>query len=57
MQACNASIARLHLRQVITYQPASRFWPLQSYETAVFLVLAVALAAFCAFWIRHRRLS
>ena len=57
LQACNASITRLHLRQVITYQPASRFWALQSYETAIFLVLAVALAAFCAFWIRHRRLA
>ena len=57
VQACNASIARLHLRQVITYQPASRFWVLQSYETAVFLVLAVALAGFCAWWIRHRRLT
>lgn len=56
-QACNASIARLHLRQVIAYQPASRFWSFQLYETAIFLVLAVALAAFCAWWIRHRRLT
>ena len=57
LQACNASIARLHLRQVITYQPASRFWAFQWYETAIFLVLAVALAAFCAWWIRRRRLT
>jgi ABC-2 family transporter protein len=57
VQACNASIGRLHLRQVITYQPASRFWAFQWYETAIFLVLAVALAGFCAWWIRHRRLS
>jgi hypothetical protein len=57
IQACNASITRLHLRQVITYQPASRFWAFQGYETAIFLVLAVALAGFCAWWIRHRRLT
>jgi hypothetical protein len=57
IQACNASIVRLHLRQVITYQPASRFWAFQGYETAIFLVLAVALAGFCAWWIRHRRLT
>ncbi|HUZ52371.1 MAG TPA: ABC transporter permease [Streptosporangiaceae bacterium] len=57
VQACNAAIGRLHLRQVITYQPASRFWAFQWYETAIFLVLAVALAAFCAWWIRRRRLT
>ena len=57
LQACNASIARLHLNQVITYQPASRFWAFQLYETAIFLALAVALAGFCAWWIRHRRLT
>jgi ABC-type transport system involved in multi-copper enzyme maturation permease subunit len=57
MQACNASIARLHLRQVVTYQPASRFWEMQSIETAVFLVLAAALAGFCAWWVRRRQLT
>lgn len=57
MQACNASISRLHLHQVITYQPASRFWAFQWTETAIFLALAVALAGFCAWWIRHRRLT
>jgi hypothetical protein len=42
---------------MIGYQPASRFWPFQWYETAIFLALASALAAFCVWWIRHRRLS
>jgi ABC-type transport system involved in multi-copper enzyme maturation permease subunit len=55
IRACNASIARLHLHQVITYQPASRFWQFQWYETAIFIALAVALAGFCAWWITHRR--
>jgi ABC-type transport system involved in multi-copper enzyme maturation permease subunit len=55
--ACNASIGRLHLRQVVTYQPASRYWPLQWYETAIFLAAALLLAGFCVWWIRRRRLS
>jgi hypothetical protein len=36
-QACQAALGRLHLRDLITYQPASRFWPLQRDETAIFL--------------------
>jgi ABC-type transport system involved in multi-copper enzyme maturation permease subunit len=56
-RACQASIARLHLRQTVTYQPASRYWALQWYETAIFLAAALALAGFCVWWIRRRRLS
>ena len=56
-QACNAWLPTQHLRRAITYQPASRYWALQWYETAIFLALAVALAGFCIWWIRHRRLS
>ena len=43
---CAAGIGSLHLRQLITYQPASRYWTLQWYETAIFLAAAVALAGF-----------
>ncbi len=52
---CNAYIARLHLRQVVTYQPASRYWAFQWYETAIFLGLAVILAGACFWQIRRRR--
>jgi hypothetical protein len=55
-QACSNAIAQLHLRQVVTYQPASRYWPLQWYETAIFAALALLLAGFCA-WLVRRRLS
>jgi hypothetical protein len=55
-QACAASLAKLHPRQLITHQPASRYWALQWYETAFFLALALALAGFC-FWRIRRRLS
>jgi hypothetical protein len=35
------------IREAITYQPGSRYWPLQSIETGIFLGLALALAGFC----------
>jgi hypothetical protein len=53
LHACAAAIGNLHLRQLITYQPASRYWTLQWYETAIFLAAAVALAGFCAWRVRH----
>jgi hypothetical protein len=52
-KACQAWIGRLHLRQVITYEPASRFWDFQWAETTIFVVLALALAGFCIWWIRR----
>jgi len=38
----------------ITYEPASRYWPLQWIETGIFLALALTLAWFC-FWRLGRR--
>jgi hypothetical protein len=54
--ACNAALARLHLRQVVIYQPASRYWAFQWSETAIYLVLALLLTGFCIWWV-SRRLS
>jgi hypothetical protein len=42
------------MREAITYEPASRYWPLQWIETGIFLALALALAGFC-FWRLGRR--
>jgi hypothetical protein len=56
-QQCDAWLATQHLRRQISYQPASRYWAFQWYETGIFLVLALALAGFCVWQIRHRRLS
>ncbi len=39
---------------VVSYQPANRFWAFQTIETALFVVLALALAGGCAWWVRHR---
>ena len=52
--SCLAAIGRMHLRQVVIYQPDSRFWALQWYETAIYLALAAALAGFCIWWVRRR---
>jgi hypothetical protein len=42
-------------REAITYEPASRYWPLQWIETGIFLGLALALAGFCFWWLGRRR--
>jgi len=55
-QACNDWLAGQHLRQLVNYQPAGRYWVFQFYETVVFLALALALAALSVWWI-SRRLS
>ena len=52
---CTSYIASLHLRQTTTYQPISRYWPLQWIETAVYLALALSLAGLCYLRIRPRR--
>jgi hypothetical protein len=44
-QQCDAWLARQSLRQHVTYQPASRYWLFQWLETAIWLVIALALAA------------
>jgi hypothetical protein len=54
-QACGAYVESLHLRQTVTYQPASRYWPLQWSETGIYLALALALAGLSLWWIRRDR--
>jgi len=49
---CTARLAAT-FHQLVTYQPGSRYWPMQWYELAIFLGLSVVLSAFC-FW-RIRR--
>ena len=49
-----ACLARFDLHQSVTYQPASHYWPLEWYETGIFLTLAAALSSSCFWLIRHR---
>ena len=51
---CQAALGRLDLRQLVTYQPAGRYWVFQWYEAGIFLVLAGALCGCCAWLIRRR---
>jgi hypothetical protein len=50
---CQGALGRLHLRQLVTYQPAGRYWVFQGYETAVFLALAAGLGLSSAWWLRR----
>jgi hypothetical protein len=52
--SCPAYIDGLHLRQVITYQPASRDWPLQWSEMGMYLGSSAILTGVCAWRIRRR---
>jgi ABC-type transport system involved in multi-copper enzyme maturation permease subunit len=56
MANCFQRLADEGYRQVITYQPASRFWGLQWREAGLFLVLALALTGF-SFWRIRRDLT
>ena len=40
--------------QVLTYQPANRFWAFQTYETLLFVAASAALAGLCVWWVRRR---
>jgi hypothetical protein len=51
-QECVARIAAVY-HELITYQPASRYWALQWYELGVFLAAALLLAAACAWRVRR----
>jgi hypothetical protein len=37
----------------VSFQPGSRFWAFQWYETAIFFGLALALTGLCVWWIRR----
>lgn len=52
--ACQATLGRFHLRDLISYEPASRFWALQWVETGIFMALALALAGCCLCWLIRR---
>ena len=47
-------VAQLRIRDVLTCQPASRYWAFQWYELAIYLGLAVPLAGVCFWWVQQR---
>jgi hypothetical protein len=44
----------MHLRQVVVYQPADRYWAFQWLELGIFLTVAALLAWGCFWWVRRR---
>ena len=50
---CVAKVGATY-HEVVTYQPANRYWAFQWFELAIFLVLAFILAGCCLWWIGHR---
>ena len=52
-QQCVDTISA-HFHEVVVYQPATRFWAFQTYETLLFVTVSAALAGLCAWWVRRR---
>jgi hypothetical protein len=46
-----------YTRTVLTYQPPSRFWPLQIVETGALTTVALLLIAWCYWWVRRGKVS
>jgi ABC-type transport system involved in multi-copper enzyme maturation permease subunit len=54
IHAINTCVRSFHLRDVLSYQPASRYWSFQWYEMSIFIALAFALIGFAWWWVRRR---
>ena len=50
----DAQTCMAQYHQIVTYQPDSRYWAFQSYETAVFAGLSLILIGLCFWWISRR---
>ena len=53
MQACVSKLGVTY-HELVTYQPASRYWTFQWAEVAVYAGAAVLLGAACVWWVRRR---
>jgi ABC-type transport system involved in multi-copper enzyme maturation permease subunit len=47
-------VDRLGIHDIATLHPANHFWPLQLWESGIFLALAATLVAASVWWVRHR---
>ena len=53
LQECATKLGATY-HELVAYQPASRYWEFQWYETAIFLGGAVILSGACLWWVRRR---
>jgi hypothetical protein len=51
LQSC---AQRLGIHRILTIQPPNRYWPFQTWETAIFIVLTAALTVLAFWWTQHR---
>jgi len=54
--ACVSKVGATY-HELVTYQPASRYWTFQWYELAIYSAVALLLGAFCVWWVRRRRIA
>jgi hypothetical protein len=53
LHECVAKVGATY-HELVSYQPASRYWAFQSYELAIYLGAALMLAGFCVWLVRRR---
>jgi len=53
LQSCITKLGATY-HEAVAYQPASRYWPFQWYELAIYLGVALVLAGACLWWVRRR---
>jgi hypothetical protein len=53
-RALEKCVDSFHLKNVLTYQPGSRYWTFQWIEFSLFMTLALVLLGFSVWWIRKR---
>ena len=53
MRECIEKVGQTY-HEIVRYQPASHYWPLQWYELAVYLGAAAVIGGLSLWWVRHR---
>lgn len=53
--ACRDRVSGLSVRETVTYQPASHFWPIQLVESAIFVGLAALIVTVAVLAVNRRR--
>jgi len=56
MQACVSKVGATY-HELVTYQPAGRYWAFQWSELAIYIVAAALIGAFCVWWMRRRSVA
>ena len=58
-QAAHECVSRVGAtyHELVTYQPADRYWAFQWTEFAIYGAAALLLGAFCVWWVRRRRIA